>query len=449
MKATVQKRNVVALGDHKVSEHPFVIALKDHPLVDLKWCDHLRNRDAQSADLIVHFIPDVGEMQKYTGQKPVLFVLEDPRLLTGPSESLWKDFISLHATMDDFQQVLGRLLELVTLRKHRDELLRREHLQDRYLGNMDLTQISSVVGRILQLVGESTRARNVCWISGELAQSWWSQTNRRKSNPSTTTMAEIAQSVWWKNENSDLDELMQRSWPLASIGRDWQSGEMATNWEQKCGVMRLVVERCEFDLGYVLVDAPERPLRSGRKLLRKLESYLAYAVLFEENRRLVYVDDLTSLYNQRYLPKVLEIEMARAEREEKNVSVLFLDVDYFKTVNDTRGHLVGSKLLVELAKLIRGSIRNYDYAFRYGGDEFVVVLPNTTSAQAKIVAERIRTRIERNDFLVYQKHYKITVSVGVATFPEHAATPEQILHLADEAMYYGKRASRNVVYIAS
>lgn len=264
MKATLQKRNVVALGEHKVSEHPFVVALREHPLVNLQWVDHTKRPEVQQADIIVHFGPEASEIQKFSLQKPTLFICDNPQLVMIPSESLWKEYLSLDASMDDFQNTLGRLFELVTLQKHRDELLRREHLHDRYIGNLDLTRIASVVGRVIQLVGESTRAKNVCWISGEVAQTWWTETNRRKTNLSFEAMADLAHSVWWKPETADLDYLMKQCWPLAGIGRDWQSGEMVADWDKKCGVMRLVVEGCEFDLGYILIDEPQRNLRSGR-----------------------------------------------------------------------------------------------------------------------------------------------------------------------------------------
>ena len=128
---------------------------------------------------------------------------------------------------------------------------------------------------------------------------------------------------------------------------------------------------------------------------------------------------------------------------------MMIDIDDFKKVNDNFGHLFGDKVIIEVARNLESIVGKQGYVSRYGGDEFVVVLPNSDSQDARLVAERIRSRIEKADFLVYQKHYKVTVSVGVATFPEHAKSAEQVLQLADEAMYNAKKASRNIVYIAS
>jgi diguanylate cyclase (GGDEF)-like protein len=449
MRSAVQKRHIAVIGEHKGADHPFLLSLRSHPLVKYSAVDILKKNDLHKYDVILHFLPDDHDLHQPIQEKPYLFVTENVYQESYIPESLWREIVRVDGSMEEFHHKLGRLLELVALQKHRDELVRREHLFDRYMSKVDLTEVVSVASRIVQLVGESTRAKNVCWISGEMAQTWWSQSNRRKSMLSAQTLAELSRCVWWKSESGDLEDLMQRTWPMAGIGRDWHSGEMLFDEAKGCGMLRLVAENGGMDLGYILIDEPQRQLRSGRRLLRKLENYFYYALMFEENRRLVYIDDLTSLYNQRYLPLALQTELTRAEREEKKVSILFLDVDYFKSVNDARGHLVGSKILIELAKLIRASIRTYDYAFRYGGDEFVLILPNANSDQARLVAERLRSRIEKNDFLVYQKHFKITVSIGVATFPDHATSPEHVLQLADEAMYNAKRTSRNVVYIAS
>ena len=450
MKPVVQRRLVSVIGEHKASGHPFYLTLKSHPLLSTAVANQLQRLEIGRADIVVYFYPDEYDSIHFINELPVLFIVNDPQSLPlGVGDSLWREVISSNASMEEFNQKLGRLLELVSLQKQRNELMRREHLHERYLADVNLASAPDVISRLIQLVAENTRAKNVLWISSALAQSWWAQANRRRSMPSLRTLEEMSQCVWWRPEEGNLEELMQKSWPLAMVGRDWASGEMVRDEDSQCGVMRLVSEYSELDLGYLIFDQPARLLRSGRRIFKRLERYLAYALMYEENRRLIYVDDLTQLYNQRYLPMVLNSEIARAAREERKISILFLDVDYFKSVNDTRGHLVGSKLLIELSKLIRNSIRGYDYAFRYGGDEFVVVLPNTDTVQGQLVAERIRSRIEESEFLVYQKHYKVTVSVGVATYPDHAANAEQVLQLADEAMYNAKKASRNVVYIAS
>ena len=160
-------------------------------------------------------------------------------------------------------------------------------------------------------------------------------------------------------------------------------------------------------------------------------------------------DDVTGLFNQRYLPQVLNQEIRRSERNKDNFSVLFIDMDHFKKVNDHNGHLTGSKLLQQMAQLLKRCVRAYDYCFRYGGDEFMVVMTGCPQKDAEHVAERIRSSVEKTTFLTDKQKLNLTVSIGVATFPQHATTSDQLIRMADEAMYYGKNSSRNVVFVAS
>jgi diguanylate cyclase (GGDEF)-like protein len=126
-----------------------------------------------------------------------------------------------------------------------------------------------------------------------------------------------------------------------------------------------------------------------------------------------------------------------------------MDIDLFKQVNDTRGHWVGSKLLVELGRLLHMNLRRSDYAFRYGGDEFVVVLPDTPPEGATVAAERIRNEIEKYSFIIDGQKLKVTMSIGIAAYPDHAESSSDIIKLADAAMYEGKAKSRNIVIMAS
>ncbi len=124
-----------------------------------------------------------------------------------------------------------------------------------------------------------------------------------------------------------------------------------------------------------------------------------------------------------------------------------MDIDHFKLINDNYGHLVGSKLLVEMGQLLIASLRTIDIVARYGGDEFVVVLPQTAPSSAVQIAERIRKSIERNIFLKKEGYsLRLTASFGVASYPESAQSKEDLLRLADEAMYRVKYQTRNGVY---
>ncbi|MBL8952226.1 MAG: sensor domain-containing diguanylate cyclase [Myxococcaceae bacterium] len=186
--------------------------------------------------------------------------------------------------------------------------------------------------------------------------------------------------------------------------------------------------------------------------LRAVTAIADYAAIAIENARnvqkvqeLTLTDEHTNLFNARFLTVTLEREIERAHRFGRPVSVVFLDVDRFKEVNDTRGHLVGSALLKAIGKTLLESVRSVDSACRYGGDEFAVLLLETHADRAKVVAERIRHAIAAKEHVIDGAPVKITVSVGWATFPEHAKTGRALLQAADQAMYAAKAAGRNAV----
>ncbi len=185
-------------------------------------------------------------------------------------------------------------------------------------------------------------------------------------------------------------------------------------------------------------------------LLTALADFTAIAIenAISLNRvhELTITDDLTRLYNSRFLHSRLEYEMERAKRFRLNLSMIFLDLDYFKNVNDQHGHLMGSKLLREIAALILGLIRNVDMACRYGGDEFIILMPETSKKNTVLAAHKLRDALNAAVFLKEEGiNLRITGSFGVASYPVDAQDKDGLIQMADKAMYKVKNNTRDAV----
>ncbi|MCG8589162.1 MAG: diguanylate cyclase [Proteobacteria bacterium] len=173
---------------------------------------------------------------------------------------------------------------------------------------------------------------------------------------------------------------------------------------------------------------------------------LRNAERYHQAKERAFHDDVTEVYNARYLLGATENEIRRAERYKQELSVLFLDLDRFKLVNDRFGHLVGSQTLRELSQLLLQCVRQVDVLARYGGDEFTIILVDTGHEEALVIAERIRRTVEEHVFEAGRDAtLRLTVSIGVATFPEHGRQRDPILDSADKAMYWAKSRGRNRV----
>jgi diguanylate cyclase (GGDEF)-like protein len=186
-------------------------------------------------------------------------------------------------------------------------------------------------------------------------------------------------------------------------------------------------------------------LREDREELAKIN--LTLTEKNQELQTLSITDGLTGLYNRRHVMEVLTHEVARARRHQHAFCVMMIDVDHFKRYNDASGHQAGDALLKKIAVIFKESLRSTDYAGRYGGDEFIILLPETESTRAIEVAERLRERVHTETTAETGK-VPVSLCIGVAAFPAHGETLEAIVASADSALYEAKRAGRNRVVLA-
>ena len=168
-------------------------------------------------------------------------------------------------------------------------------------------------------------------------------------------------------------------------------------------------------------------------------------VLYEKLQLLSIYEPLTEVYNRRYFLQRLNEEFERAKKSKLNLSFLMVDLDHFKKVNDTYGHLVGDVVLREVASLIKQSIREIDFVARYGGEEFALILPDTDKAGAIMVAERISGVVSKQKIRAFDEIVTVTVSVGVGAFPENTLHSDMLVEISDKALYQAKVSGRNRV----
>lgn len=193
-------------------------------------------------------------------------------------------------------------------------------------------------------------------------------------------------------------------------------------------------------IAYLIAAYLSRNLKENEEKLREL------LVKF---RQLSVTDGLTDLYNQSHFFLLLNLQLERSRRYRTAFSLIIFDVDNFKNYNDTNGHILGSEALRRVARLMKEVFRASDMLAKYGGDEFVVILPNSDKVGAFLGAERIREAVEHETFKggKSQPMGKVTLSLGIASYPEHGSTTRDILDKADKAMYFAKETGRNKTVI--
>jgi diguanylate cyclase (GGDEF)-like protein len=257
----------------------------------------------------------------------------------------------------------------------------------------------------------------------------------------------------WSVQASDEDEFVDKLNELINSG-DEKSCQAVLRY-----LTNLELSRGEAQKYWQETLAHRESLKNvlGRdvKLMTALCDYLSSQSMSFNSLKLVEIstfdkfvqksthDGLTGLSNRAYFSEAFEQQILLSKRHDTDLSVLFLDIDDFKNINDTYGHKSGDDVLTRVAEVIRLEARTSDVVSRYGGEEFVVLMPHTDFINAFVLAERIRAKVEREEIAINGGLCRLTVSGGIASFPIHATTAEDLLHLADSALYRAKGAGKN------
>jgi len=348
--------------------------------------------------------------------------------------------------------------------------LERPLAVDRVLARRRLLEENVRLRDALQTV-ESCKALTDCLDPGEvytvalelLLHSLWRKRGIALFNRSYQSMPDAAAFRGFSESQAvRLRELLVGEKPIAvtSIPEidEWSSGALfdafATAGVETDRVLTIPVRGQESDAGVLWVLGDGVPFEDGdfeRAMIvaGHAAASLDNAVRYSQAKAKAFIDDVTELHNARYLHHQIEHELRRVERYPAPVSILFLDLDHFKRVNDQCGHLVGSRALKQLGRVLSGCVRDVDTVARYGGDEFTVILTDTPLHRGCEVAERIRSTVEATAFGGGRAGpLSLTVCIGVAAHPEHGLDRETLLSAADKAMYRAKSKGRNRVCTA-
>lgn len=186
-------------------------------------------------------------------------------------------------------------------------------------------------------------------------------------------------------------------------------------------------------------------IKIGRTIFKFISGDNIENAYHEEIYRLTTIDGLTQVFNKRYFMEALEREMSRCHRYGRNLSLILFDIDFFKKINDTHGHLAGDSVLKDLAKLIKGHIRREDILARYGGEEFTIILPEIDNESALVMGEKVRALVAASRFQFQATEIPFTVSVGVAAVDDTVVESTDLIKLADQHLYNAKKGGRNKV----
>ena len=266
------------------------------------------------------------------------------------------------------------------------------------------------------------------------------------------TAFDLSRDVWNKNKNSFNKEIIKQ---LINDYKNIMIDEVKHLTQEKNNYYSFFIGENERQ-NFIGIFSAKRQIEVESSVFKYLMKFNQNAFksiqkwkLVNQNSRLAHIDDVTGLYNQRKLQKDLDTQIEIYKKCGEGFAILFMDVDHFKEVNDGHGHLIGSRLLAKLAIILKQVLRESDLVYRYGGDEFVMIVPNANTEDGRVIGERLLTGIINSVFTIHEhKEFKISVSIGIASYPHDAKTRDDVLGIADQMMYYAKARGRGRVCYA-
>lgn len=263
----------------------------------------------------------------------------------------------------------------------------------------------------------------------------------------------IGNTIWRVRPGGLTDRILKSNEP--TVINDTANKKFFTNpLALKEGIKSIVCVPLAFKdniIGILYVDdfSPRKFKKSQLNLLSILSSFAAmsidHAKLHENTRKMAFTDGLTGLYNHRHFQEQLEKEISRSLRYSETFSLLMIDIDDFKCINDKFGHTFGDKVLQKLSDILKASIRDSDTAARYGGEEFAVILPKVAAEQAFTMAQRIRKQVKIKSASLMRDKAPLTISIGVAEYPKDAKRRLDLIKRADKALYEAKSLGKDQV----
>ncbi len=378
-----------------------------------------------------------------TAHIPVLMVtaLDQPSDRVRGLEAGADDFIT--KPLDDVQ-LMARVRSLVRLKALTDELRTRARTGQEIAAEDALRAMDSIDhdnGRILLI---DTDPRHAERVRGHLSASGRVDVLSHPADAALVVSGGTYELALVSMSLGDMDPLrvcsqmrtaeLSRALPIILIAEEDDKPRVVRGLD--LGVNDFIMRPVERNELLARVRTQIRRHRYAMELRRSVNNTLALAV----------TDELTGLYNRRYFERHLSIMLSKAQEQQRDMAMMLIDMDFFKSVNDTHGHDTGDAVLREFADRLRRNIRGVDLACRFGGEEFVVLMPDTDSRQAQGVAERVRNAVAERGFSAGDgRPLTVTVSVGLALNDQRADTPESLLKRADVALYRAKREGRNRV----